>query len=324
MDYKKRELMRLAAATPLMALLPTGGASAADFPSRRVQIFVVFPPGGPGDTLARIISPRLSEKWKVPVIVENRPGAAGSVAAAALLREPADGHTLLFTSSTHIQAVGLKFKLSYDPLANFRAIIHVGSVPMVLMVRPDGPRTLQELVALAHRSPVSLGSYGASSTAHIYGELLNKAANLNASNVPYAGGAPQVNAILAGHVTAGFVEGSQAVALAKDGRLRPLALIGPGRYRSLPDVKTFGELGYENFDLRGFHGILVNSQVPDAVAAKLTADIAAVLDEPAIQTRIADMGIDPPVAKGDWNNATRREAAQWTSLIEKSGIKVEQ
>lgn len=299
-------------------------AFAKDFPARQVSLVVVFPPGGPGDLLARQIAPALAEKWNSPVLVENKPGAAGSVAALAVLREPADGHTLLFTATTHIQAVGLKMKLSYDPLADFVAVSEVAIAPLVLMVREDGPKTLQELIARAKSGNMNFASFGAASTAQIYGEVFNKAAGTQVLNVPYPGGAPQITALMGGHVQGAFLEVTQALPFYKSGKLRPLAVTGSERYPHMPDVMTFEEQGLAGFELVGWHGVLARKGVSPLIAGRISGDIAQVLHQPAIEKRLTELGVvivgNTPA---EFGAVLQREAQQWTALIERSGVSVQ-
>jgi tripartite-type tricarboxylate transporter receptor subunit TctC len=319
-------LARTAAAgiTLIATMLVSLSAAAAEFPSKPVRIIVPLSAGGPADTLARLMAPRLSERWKVPVLVENKPGAAGALGASALLNSPPDGHTLLLTVTTHIQAIGLKVKLSYDPIADFMPITQVAVVPLVLMVREDGPKTLAEFIAKAKADPVNVNyaSFGPASTGHIYGELLNRVARLNVVNVPYAGGAPTVAAVLGGHATASFIEVTQARSYAKSGKLRPLAITGARRYSQMPDVQNFAELGYSGFELVGWHGVLVAKGTPKEVAARISADMREVMKEPGVQARFVDLGVDPVGSTPEeWGDVLKNDAAKWTSLIESTGVK---
>lgn len=299
------------------------GAFANGFPAKQVSLTVVFPAGGPGDLLARQIGPVLADKWKSPVVVENKPGAAGSVAAAAVLREPADGHTLLFTSTTHIQAIGLKFKLSYDPLADFAPVSQIALAPMVLMVRQDGPKTLQELITSAKTGGMSFSSFGAASTAQVFGEVFNKVVGTQVTNVPYAGGAPQIAALIGGHVQGAFIEVTQGLPFYKSGKLRALAVAGTKRYANMPDVKTFKEQGLAGFELVGWHGVLARSGVPAAVREKIAKDIHDALHQPAVEKRLTDMGVEiVGNSPAEFGAILQREAQEWTALIERSGVKV--
>ncbi|MCK8787334.1 tripartite tricarboxylate transporter substrate binding protein [Roseomonas sp. NAR14] len=323
MLLRKRAFLGSALAGLLPAALPLRPARSEAFPTRPVQIIVAFPPGGPSDAIARSIAPALSERWGVPVIVDNRPGAAGSIAASLVLREPADGHTLLFTASTHVQAIGLKLRLSYDPVADFQCIIQAAVSPLVFMVRPDGPRTLAEFIALAKQRSLSHASFGVATTGHIYGEYLNQAAGIAMVNVPFNGGAPAVSSLLGGQTDCSFIEGTQAIPLVRSGSLRPLAVTGPTRFTHLPDVPTFAESGFRGFELRGMHSILARSAVPDGIADRLAAELGAVMGEPAVVARLASLGVERPPPTPDRRAALRVEAAQWTDLIRRTGISVQ-
>lgn len=321
MKFHKSYIFTFLLVLPTLAVLPVRAAS---FPSKPVQIIVALSPGGPTDIIARTLSARLSEMWKVPVVVDNKPGAAGAIAAAYVLNAPADGHTLLMTATTHIQAIGLKMKLSYDPVADFLPITQVAIAPLVFMVREDGPKSLSEFVSRAKQERLSYASFGPASTAHIYGELLNRVAKIDVTNVPYKGGTPAVSAVLGGDVASSFVEGSQARTYAASGRLRPLAVTGNSRYSQLPDVKTFAELGYQGFELVGWHGIFAPKGTPLPLADKLATDIRAVIKDPVTQRRFTELGVEPVGnTPEEWRSIIKNDTAKWTSLIEKAGIKAQ-
>jgi len=318
MQFNRRDALKILTSITTLPMIP---AQAAGFPTRRVTLLVVFPAGGPGDLLARQLAPALSDKWKVPVIVENKPGGAGSVAASAVLREAADGHTLLCTSTTHIQASALGMKLAYDPLTDFAAITPTALAPMVLMVRPDGPKTLDELVARAKSSPMAFASFGAASTAQIYGEIFNKVADVKVTNVPYQGGAPAVSALLGGHVDASFVEATQALAQMRGGRLHPIAVAGTKRFAGMPDVKTFKELGMKSFELVGWHGVMAKKGTPSNIADQIAADIREVLTKPSVSSFLASMGVEPfSSTPQEWGLQLNKELQDWTELIRQSGV----
>lgn len=323
MLLRKRAFLQSALVGLLPTALPLRPAWAEATPKRPVQIIVAFPPGGPSDAIARSIAPALSERWSVPVIVDNRPGAAGSIAAAMVLREAADGHILLFTASTHVQAIGLKLRLSYDPVADFQCIIQAAVSPLVFMVRMDGPRTLADFIALARQRSLSHASFGVATTGHIYGEYLNQVAGIAMINVPFNGGAPAVSALLGGQTDCSFIEATQAIPLVQSGSLRPLAVTGPTRFTHLPEVPTFVESGLRGFELRGMHSILARSAVPDGVADRLAADLGAVMGEKVIAARLAALGVERPPPTPDRRAALRLEAEQWTDLIRRTGVSVQ-
>jgi tripartite-type tricarboxylate transporter receptor subunit TctC len=297
--------------------------AAEDFPPKLVRIIVPLAAGGPADTSARLIAPALSARWKVPVIVENKPGASGVLAASALLNSPADGGTLLLAITTHIQTLGFKIKLPYDPLGDFTPVTQLLLTSLVLMVPEDGPKSLDEFIATARNNPsgTSYASFGPTSTGHIYGELLNRQAKLKVVNVAYGGGAPAIAALLGGHASASFVEASQAMAFVKSGKLRPLALAGPRRYPDLPDVKTFAELGFAGFELPGWQGVLVRKGTRKDVVNRIAADIRDVTRSPSIRARFSELGAELVGSTPDeWSAVLKHDAAKWTELIESTGI----
>lgn len=321
----KRRNFVFALGTAALVGIGTGAmAQAGGNPGQPVRLVVAFPPGGPADTIARTLAPHLGQAWQRPVIVENKPGAGGSIAAGTVLREAPDGGTLLFTSTTHLQAIGLKLKLTYDPVKDFVPITKIGNGPLVLAVRTDGPATLKAFVEAARAKPLSLASFGSASTGHIYGEILAKETGIKLLNVPYAGGAPAVTALLGGHVDGSFIEVTQALPLLKAGKVKPLAIIGARRHTQLPDVQTFGELGMPGFELVGFHAVLARAGTPKEVVQRVSDGLQAALVKPDVRARLQDLGLElVGNTAAHWESSFADEARQWTRLIERAGVTAE-
>lgn len=298
-------------------------AYGADYPNKAVRIVVPLAAGGPADTIARTVGEYLSRLWKQAVIVENRPGASGIIGAELVLRSPPDGYVVLLAITSHIQMIGLSQKLPFDPINDFSAVTQLGLARQVFMVQQEGPRSLSDLVARAKSDPasVSYASFGHATTGHIYGEMLNRAAGIRAANVSYNGGAPAVAALLGGQVTASFVEITQARTQMRAGRLRAIAITGDGRSTLLPEVPSFGELGYPGFEILGWHGVVAPKGTPREVLAKLQSDIRHALSDPAISAKFADLGLEVVGnTPEEFDKVLRIDAEKWLKIIRDIGL----
>ena len=296
--------------------------TAADYPVKPVRIVVPLAAGGPADTIARTVGEFLSRLWKQSVIVENRPGASGIIAAELVLRSPPDGHVLLLAITSHIQMIGLSDKLPFDPLNDFSAVTQLGLARQVFMVQQEGPSSVADLVAKAKSDPgsVSYSSFGHATTGHIYGEMLNRIAGIRAANVPFNGGAPAVAALLGGQVTASFVEMTQARTQMRAGRLRAIAITGEGRSPLLPDVPSLGELGYPGFEILGWHAVIAPGGTPKDVLAKLQGDIRRALFDPPIAAKFNDLGLEVVGnTPEEFSKVLRVDAAKWLKVIKEIG-----
>jgi len=312
----------------LCLLALCGGALAqSGYPGKPVKIVVAETAGGPGDTIVRVLAQQLALIWNQPVVVENRPGASGIIGAEFVTKSPADGYTLLKTFTSLIQTVGLGVKLPYDPLNDLAAVTQLAVVPLLFVVREsDGPRTLAGLVATAKAKPssVSYASFGQTTTAHIYGEQLNRVAGIAAANVPFSGGPAALTALMGGQVTASFQEMSNASAHMKSASLRPLAITGAKRSAQLPQVPTFAELGYPGFETLGWHGLFAPRATPKDILSRASEGVRLALKDPAVARRFTDLGLDiVGSTPEEWASVLREDTAKWTTLIRDAGIKAQ-
>jgi tripartite-type tricarboxylate transporter receptor subunit TctC len=307
-------------------VMTAGTAFAQEFPARPIRLIDGFAPGGGTDVIARLMAPKLSELLGQSVVVENRPGATGTIAAATVARAPADGYTLLVgLSSTIAVSPSLLTKLPYDTLRDLVAVAEVVTFPNVLVVHPSVPtRNLKELIALAKARPNTLNyaSGGLGTSNHLAGELLNSMAKISIAHVPYKGGGPAVIAILGGEVDMLFATMPSATGFVRNGRLRPLAVTGPQRSAALPEVPTMIESGLPGFEIVSWMGVLAPVGTPRDVIVKLNTAINAVMGNADVRVRIAEQASDVVTGTPEQFGAViRRDTDRWAKVIREAGIK---
>src|SRR5262245_47781736 len=264
-------LILLASAT----LLPAG-AFAQGYPAKPVRMVVPFAAGGAVDTVARALGQKLAESWKQPVLVDNRPGAGGNIAAEAVAKSPGDGYTLLITTQGFAISPGLYKKLPFDAVRDFAPVTQLTSSYLVLVSTPQLPsQSIRDLIELAKSKPgtINYGSTGTGAPPHLLGEVLKSAAGIDMLHVPYKGDAPLTQALLAGEVQVAFMPLAGVLPHIKSGRLRALGVSGKERSAELPDVPTFREAGLP-FEFTGWLGIFAPAGVQRELVAQLQHEIA--------------------------------------------------
>lgn len=279
------------AAAPLAAAAQGQG----DYPQRTLKIVVPYPAGAASDAMARAIAEKLQQSWGQPVIVENRPGASGTIGNQHVVRSPADGYTLLYSNTSLIQQPWMMAKLPYDPLKHLTPLVVVARTNNALVVarKHSSATSVKELVELARSQPrsFSIGSWGTGSGAHINSEMLNRQSGLDMLHVPFQGASPLVINLLGGQVSAGFLDIPSLMPHIET--LRPLGIAGSQRLPSLPDVPTFAELGFKSFDSDGWHGLLLPAGTPAPVVQKLSMELNRILRLPDITAKIQGFGMLP-------------------------------
>ncbi|KDD15954.1 Bug family tripartite tricarboxylate transporter substrate binding protein [Bordetella bronchiseptica] len=284
---------RLLAAGTLAAFAALAGAAHAQatYPDKPITIVVPFSPGSATDTSARIISEKLGPRLNVPIVIENKPGASGTIGASFAARAQADGYTLILTSSsTHSATPALFRKLPFDPTGDFIHVIRIATIPMMLVVRDDAPyKSAEELVKATQAKPLNY-AYG-SPTSQIAGATFNTVAGAAAAGVPYKSQPPAVTDLLGGHVDYLFADLSVVTSFMQGGKLRGLAFTGQTRAKDFPDVPTLAELGYRNFDLVVWVGVAAPEGTPDEVVQRVNREVAAVLAEPDVMQRFESLGM---------------------------------
>lgn len=303
------------------------GALAQGFPERALRLVVPFAPGGSTDVLARVVGQRLAESLNQPVIVDNRPAGGGAVGSELVAKAPADGYTLLIGSiATMVIVPAMVEKLSYEPMRDFA---HVGlwvTFPLVLVVQAGSPVTgLKELIELARAKPgtLSFGAQGIGSSSHIFAELMNSLARIKIVIVPYKGGAPAMNGLLAGEVDYSMVAVSTALAQVSAGRLRALGVTSAQATPSLPNVPTISSVlpGYVGLN---FHGLHAPAKTPAAIVAKLHDETTRILRRPDVLKQLNALAMDVIASTPEQYRAfVKAQMEQWGPVVKSTGARAD-
>jgi tripartite-type tricarboxylate transporter receptor subunit TctC len=311
----------------VIACLALPSAMAQDFPSKTVRLVVGFPPGGLADILARVLAEKLPALWNQPVVVENRPGASGVIAADVVAKANPDGHTLLVILTNHVVIAAVRTKLPYDALADFAPVSLVGSSPLLLMANPKLPaNTLPELIALAKSRPgmLSYSTPGEGSVHHLSQELLNNATGIKMVHVPYVGGAPAMLDAMSGVVDLNIGSPAQALQQIEAGKLKALSFSGESRSALLPRVPTVAEAAVPGFAAALWGGVLAPSRLPKPLVARINADIRQVMNLPDVREKMAKMGVDVVAGSPeDFDKFIRAEYGKWSGVAKQAGVKGE-
>jgi tripartite-type tricarboxylate transporter receptor subunit TctC len=295
-----------------------------DYPSRPLRIVVGFTPGGGPDLTARHIAQRLTEALRQPVIVENRAGAGGSVAAALVARSPADGYTLLSVSSAHAAAAAIYPKLQYDTLKDLAGITQTGSSKYVLVVPPAlGVKSVKDLLAVARARPgqINFSSAGTGSGTHFAAEIFKAMAAIDVVHVPYKGIPEALGETLAGRVQFFMAPIASAVNLVRDGRLVGLGVSSRSREPLLPDLATIDEAGVAGYEQELWFGLLAPAALPRPIMARLNGEIGRILSDSDTRARWAPLGIEPrPTAPEEFDRLVARELALYTRIARAANI----
>jgi len=314
----------------LAAIVFPGLAAAQDYPVRPVKVVVTFTPGGAADVTARVFAEKLAELWKQGVVVENRPGAGGSIGAEAVLRSPADGYTLLLATNTHIINQVVYPNLTFDFTKDFAPLGLVTSSPMMLVTHPSLPvKTVKAFTDLLKANPgkYEIASCNVASPHHFGLEMYKRAVGIQALHVPYRGCTPAVADVLAGHVHAAAVSAPAAIAFTKNGRLNALGLFSSERGESAPGVPTIRESGIpelKGFSLDNYYGFMAPPGTPAAVQKKIEADVHRVAMMPDVQKKLRDAGLDMLVMNpADMMKLVRADYEKYARVAKEANIQAE-
>jgi tripartite-type tricarboxylate transporter receptor subunit TctC len=325
MEFKSKfvHLMLFAAALPFAAM-----SAAQEFPSRSIRLIVPAAPGGGADFLARIVGLKLSEAMSQPVVIDNRAGASGTIAADLTAKSAGDGYTVLMGQSTSIVIAPLIYqKLNYDTLRDLKAVTLVAEVPNVLVVHPSVPaNSVKELIALAKAKPgmLNFGSSGNGAPTHLAGEMFKAATGTSFVHVPYKGAGPAANALIAGEVQVMFAPIVAVLPHVKSGRLRALAVTSAARSAAAPELPTLAESGLTGYDISSWFGLFVPSSTPDAVVEKLYRETARLLKTQDVIDRFSKEGAEPVGSTpANFNNYVRQEYVKYAKVIRDNGIKAD-
>ena len=301
-------------------------ARAQAYPSRPVRIIVGFAAGGPADVIARLIGQSLSERLGQPIIVENRPGAAGNIGTEIGVRAPPDGYTLLMALSVNAINAAVYEKLPFNFIRDAAPVASIASIPLIMEVNPSVPvKTVPEFIAYAKANPgkINMASAGIGSPQHVAGELFKMMAGINMVHVPYRGEGLALPDLISGQVQAMFSVMSASLGYIKAGKLRALAVTTAKRQELLPDVSTVGEFlpGYE---ARGWYGIVVPKATPVNIIEKLNQEINTALADPTMKTRLTDLGCAVFAGSpADFGKFIAEETEKWAKVVKFAGIKAD-
>jgi tripartite-type tricarboxylate transporter receptor subunit TctC len=309
----------------LLAILV--GAAQAQYPAKAVRMVIPFPPGGATDIVGRVVAQKLSERWGQAVVVENRPGAGGTIGSEAVAKSAPDGYTLLIaTTSTHAVGPALQ-KLPYDALADFTAITLLAHSPNVLVVSPQlGAANVREVIAAAKAKPgaLSFASSGTGTITHLTGELFKLSAGVDLLHVPYKGTALSIPDIANNRVSMLFDNIVSAQPHIRSGNVRPLAVTTARRAALMPELPTMAEAGVPGFESSAWFGLFAPAGLPAEIRARVHEAALAALNAPDARERLVAAGADPAGDSGeDFVRQIRADMARWAQVVKAANVKVQ-
>jgi tripartite-type tricarboxylate transporter receptor subunit TctC len=311
-----------------LALAVTAGAQAQTYPSRPIRLIVPFPPGGSTDILARALAQKLSEGLAQPVVIDNRPGAGGSIGSEAVAKAAPDGYTLLMAQLGPLAvSPGIYKNLPYDPVKSFAPVSRMAIVPSVLVVNPQVPvASAAELIAYARAHPGKLtyGSAGSGSTSHLTTEYFKLATGTDILHVPYKGVGPMLTDLISGQLSMGINGAPAVMSHVISGRLRALAVTGLTRVPSLPQIPTLVESGVEGFDASGWYGIVAPAGTAREIVMRLNGEIRRIMQTPELRTRLDNEGAIPAAnSPEEFGAFIVSEIARWGAVLKRAGIEAQ-
>jgi tripartite-type tricarboxylate transporter receptor subunit TctC len=324
MNFPRRRFLHLAAGAA--ASLPAASriAWAQAYPTRPVRLVVPFPAGQASDTVARLAGQFLSERLGQPVVIENRTGAGGNIATEAVVRASPDGYTLLLSSLTNAVNATLYKKLNFNFIRDTAPVASIGGSPYLMVVHPSVPaRTIPEFIAYARANPgkMNMGSSGAGSVSHVFGELFNATVGIHMIHVPYRGG--YLSDLVAGRVQVVFGTISTCVQHVRSGALRALAVTTATRSPELPDVPAVVE-SVPGYVASQWYGISAPKGIPAEAAQRLSKEVNAVLADPNLKARLSSLGVDPiAMASAEFGDFIAAETEKWGKVVEGADIKAD-
>jgi tripartite-type tricarboxylate transporter receptor subunit TctC len=311
----------------LAALVLSSAAPAQDYPAKAVRVLIGFSPGGGADLVTRTLSPALGELLGQPIVIDNRPGANGMIAAELAAKAPADGYTLLTAPGNYAFAPALVARLPFNMATAFAAVGQMVDSPLLVVVHPSLPaRTVKALVAIAKSRPgeLSYASGGIGGSAHLATELFRAAAKVDLVHVPYKGTGPALNDLIAGHVPVCFCTLPSTLPHAKTGRLRALAVTTSKRSAAAPEIPTVAESGVAGYEMSQWYGMLAPAGTPAAIVNRLNGEIRKAMKQPQVRAQLLAAGADPVESSPqDFAAFFSAEIARWTRVVQSAGIRAE-
>lgn len=318
---------RLALAALCLAVAGAGVFAQDVYPQHAVKLIVPWPAGGSVDIAARVIAEQLSVNLGQPVIVDNRPGAAGNIGAAAVAKAAPDGYTLLMATTPMIINRSLYSNLPFDLSRDFTPVSQLVTLSYVLVANPSVASSVQELIAKAKASPgqISYASSGPGTQLHLIGEGFKRQAGIDIVHVPYKGAPPALADLAGGHVQLMFPGLPVVDPLLKSGQLKALAVVSKRRLALLPNVPTLAEAGVPNIDFTEWYGVVVPAGTPDKIVTKLNGEIVKILKMPEVRQRLASRGFDPASSTPkEFADLIQEEQKKWAATVAQSGVRVDE
>ncbi len=319
----RRELLAAGAATAAAAIAPN--ALAQSFPSRPIKMVVPFPPGGTGDIQARLLSQHMTQTLGQPVVVENKPGGGTIIGSGFVAKSPPDGHTLLLMSNSFVINAKLHKNLPYDGIKAFEPVAGLTNSPQLIAVNAASPyRTFKEWVDAAKAKPntISYATVGPATTQHIAGEMLQRAAGIKLIYTPFSGGAPAVQAVLAGHVDTVLANVSEMSSFLEAGKMRALAATTAQRLESFKQVPTVIESGYPGYEVAAWFGLVAPAGTPRDAVAKIAQAAAAGLADPEIKKKLLAVGLELySMGPSQFAAHIADQFSKYSRIIDEAGIK---
>ena len=320
-----RAFLGLLATAALVFSLPS--AAEETWPGGPVKVIVPHPAGGPADQIARVTANELSKMLGQPFVVDNRAGGGSLVGARAVAEAKPDGYTLLVNASVHVIYPAIFKEVGFDVINDFTPVSLLTRVPMVLLINPELPvHCVKELVAYAkaHPGKLSFSSSGNGGAAHLAGELLKQVTGADLMHVPYRGGAPALNAVLAGQVQMMFDSATSSLPYVRAGKLRALAVTSEQRLAVMPDLPTMEQAGVPGYVLTNWYGLWAPKGTPASIASKIAADVARVLKAPTVAGQLTNTGAQVVASTPEeFARFTVSEKAKWAQIVERSGAKLD-
>jgi tripartite-type tricarboxylate transporter receptor subunit TctC len=307
-------------------VLPGAGARAADYPTKPIRLLVGFAPGGGTDTTARAISQKLTASLGQQVIVDNRPGVSGNIAAEITANAPPDGYTVLLSTIAALAVnSSLLKKMPFDPIKDLAPVTRAADSTNFLVVHPSVPASsVKDLIALAKAKPLNGGSSGVGGAGHLALELFNLQAGTKIVHVPYKGGGPSIIDLLAGNINLIFATGASSINHVKAGKIRALGVTTAKRSAMAPELPTIAEAGLPGFEANNWNGVVVPAKTPRAIINRLNKEFTAALTLPDIKQFLFNQGLDAaPGTPEEFAAYIKSETAKWARVIKAAGIKVE-
>jgi tripartite-type tricarboxylate transporter receptor subunit TctC len=313
-----------AAALALAAAAWCGSVAAQAYPSKPVRLIVTYPPGGSSDLMGRVLGQKLSDLWGQQVIIESKPGAAGSIGMEFAARQPADGYSFVIGNFGPVAVNPVLSKVPYDVQKDFLPVSMICTGPNILVVNSAQPeRSVQELVANVKKSPgkYNFGTSGPGSMSHLVGEMFKRSAAIDIVGVQYKGGVLAVQDLMGGQVQMIFSDALPVMAHIRSGKLRPIGITSKDRSPLSPDIPTMAEQGFPDLVAVNWWGVFVPAGTPRPIVEKLNADLVKVLADPDLKKRYADLGVEPVSSTPEFlAEFVRSESARYAKLIKDAGI----